>query len=196
MNARTLGTLSLVLLAALIVGTIAYVKFHPSTAIRAASNAPVVAPLTVGSRAPNFTTDTTQGTFDLAALTKPALVEIFASWCPHCQRETAVLNALYARYGSRVAFVSIVGSTYAMDRAAPESDRDLAAFIARFQVRYPVAIYDPNLTIANRYLQGGYPTIVIVGRDKRIDYVDSGEVSEAVLARALDAALQRSARRR
>ena len=137
--------------------------------------------------APQIQIPTTQGPFDLWNLNnKPAFIEIFATWCPHCQRETVVLNQLFAKYKNSVAFVAIPGSDTAMDGASPESLLDVLNFQKKFNVQYPIAVYDPNLTTANLYLKGGYPTIVIVDKKKMISYYNSGEITFA----ELDAAVQ------
>jgi thiol-disulfide isomerase/thioredoxin len=157
---------------------------------KAASDAPVNSVLTVGQKAPEFSVSTTAGPFDLAtAGGKPTLLEVFATWCPHCQRETAVLNELFAKYGSRVNMVAVAGSPYSMeDQSAPESQADVVAFGQRFNVRYPIA-FDPNLDVANKYLQGAFPTLVLIGTDGNVQAIAEGEVPLGNMASALDASL-------
>jgi thiol-disulfide isomerase/thioredoxin len=189
MNQRALAVISGLALLVLVAAGILYVKLHPSQ-LQNASIAPVNAPLVAGVKAPEFTLPTTGGAFDLATVTRPVLIEIFATWCPHCQRETAVMNKLYAAYGKRVAFLAIPGSDTAMDGASPESPFDVLNFTIKFDVKYPTGVYDPNLTVAKLYLRGGYPTIAIIGRDKNIAYINSGEVPYRELAAALDKVLK------
>lgn len=189
MNQRTLAIISAIVLVVLVAGGILYVKLHP-TQLQNASTAPVSASLAVGQKAPPFTLPTTAGSFDLATVTQPVLIEVFATWCPHCQRETAVMNKLYAGYGKRVAFLAIPGSDAAMDGASPESQFDVLNFTIKFNVKYPIGIYDPNLTVAKLYLQGGYPTVAIVDRNKNIAYINSGEIPYQELASELDKALK------
>ena len=62
-------------------------------------------------------------------------------------------------------------------------------WVQRFNVQYPVA-YDASLGVANSYLQGGFPTIAIVGRDKNVAYLNSGEIAYADLAAALGKVLR------
>lgn len=152
--------------------------------------APPYNQLSVGDSAPLFSAATTQGAFSLDATHRPVFLEVFATWCPHCQRETVVLNQLYKKYQKRVDFVAVTGSPYAHDRASPESMPDVLGFVQYFRVQYPVA-FDGSLAIASKYLQGGYPTIAIIGPDKRIAYIGSGEVAEATLESAVRRALQR-----
>ena len=155
-----------------------------------AESAPPYNLLSVGDSAPVFSAATTQGTFSLEAAHRPVFLEIFATWCPHCQRETVVLNQLYAKYQKRVGFVAVTGSPYALDRASPESLPDVLGFVRYFRVQYPVA-FDGSLAIANKYLQGGYPTIAVIGPNKRIAYIGSGEIAAADLDSAIRHALQR-----
>ncbi len=189
MNQRALAIVSALVLVVLVAGGILYVKLHPSQ-LQNASSAPVNAPLAIGQKAPEFTLPSTGGLFDLATVKQPVLIEIFATWCPHCQRETAVMNKLYAAYGKRVTFLAIPGSDTGMDETSPESPFDVLNFSIKFNVKYPIAAYDPNLTVAKLYLRGGYPTIAIVGRDKNIAYINSGEVPYQELAAALDKVLR------
>ena len=49
---------------------------------------------------------------------KPVLLEVFATWCPHCQHEVSVLNPLFHQYGDKVHFVAVSGSPYGAMRSA------------------------------------------------------------------------------
>jgi thiol-disulfide isomerase/thioredoxin len=189
MNQRVLAILSLCVVAVLVVAGIFYVKMHQSQ-LQNASSAPVNAAAQIGQKAPEFSLPTTAGAFDLATVDKPVFLEIFATWCPHCQRETTVINQLFAAYGSRVAFLAVPGSDTGMDGASLESQFDVLNFQIRFKVKYPIAAYDPNLTVAKLYLKGGYPTMAIINRSKTITYLNSGEVPYKELATALNAVLK------
>jgi thiol-disulfide isomerase/thioredoxin len=182
---RLLLYLSLAMLAIIAIVAVAVASRTPKTA----SDAPVLAPLKVGEKAPEFAVSTTAGPFDLAqASGKPTLLEVFATWCPHCQRETAVMNALYDKFGKTVNIVAVSGSQYGGDESSPESQADVVAFGTKFDVRYPIA-FDPNLDVANKYLQGGFPTIVLIGVDGNVKAIGSGEVPLANIVTALQANL-------
>jgi len=141
-----------------------------------------------GDRAPQFQALTTRGLFDLYKTNKPVFLEVFATWCPHCQRETAVIDKLYARYRGEVAFVGVSGSNTAMGGQSPSSDEDVLLFRDKFHVAYPIA-YDGSLTVANAYLQSGFPTIAVIDRRKRISYLNSGEIGYGELNGAVKNAL-------
>ncbi len=183
-----LAVVSVLIVAAVVVFALVRAQ-HPSAQLQNASIAPTVGTAQIGGTAPEFSSPGTDGTFDLDKQNRPVLLEVFATWCPHCQRETAVLNRLYAAFKTRVAFIAIPGSTTAMDGASPESEMDIFAFMQRFSVAYPVAIYDPRQTVAREYIQGGYPTIAIIGKNKKILELSSGEAAYETLASELQAAI-------
>jgi len=145
--------------------------------------------LTVGTAAPTFSITTDAGPFDLASVSTPVFLEVFATWCPHCQREAPIVDKLYAKYRSRVDFVAVSGSDSAMDGVSPSSENDVVNWIRRFNVRYPVA-YDPILNVAGLYLQGGFPTFAIIDSQKKIRYLTDGEVSYGELDAAVRAVLR------
>jgi cytochrome c biogenesis protein CcmG/thiol:disulfide interchange protein DsbE len=154
--------------------------------VQTASESPIIGKAQIGKPAPEFEVSTTGGLFDLATVAKPVFLEVFATWCPHCQRETVVVDKLYKKYRSRVAFVAVSGSDTAMDGTSASSELDVLDWSKRFNAQYPVA-YDALLNVANLYLQGGFPTFALIGKDKKVAYLNSGEISFG----ELDAAVQK-----
>ena len=152
---------------------------------KAASDAPMLSKLKVGDPAPTFSAATNAGTFDLAQVSTPVLLEVFATWCPHCQRETKALNDISRRYAGKLAVVAVSGSPQGMDGNSPESQADVNAFGAQFNVAYPLA-FDPQLKVAQLYLQGGFPTIVLIDKAKKVSLIKDGEVPTADLTKAID----------
>lgn len=176
MKRRSLALASLGVVALLIAGAILYYFFGPEhSRVQNASQSPIVGKAQVGQPAPEFEVATTAGLFDLNKTDKPVFLEVFATWCPHCQHEVAVVDRLYKAFGNRVAFVGVSGSDTAMDGTSASSELDVLDWIRRFNVSYPIA-YDPVLNVANLYLQGGFPTIAIVDRNKKVTYLNSGEL--------------------
>ncbi|MFY9720771.1 MAG: redoxin family protein [Candidatus Cybelea sp.] len=189
MNRRILGVLTLVAVVLIVVSSILYFRMHAHGPVQSASQAPVAGKAQINKAAPQFEVDTTAGLFDLSKTAKPVFLEVFATWCPHCQHETPIVDKLFATYRSRVDFVAVSGSDTAMDGTSPSSENDVVNWIRRFNVRYPVA-YDPILNVANLYLQGGFPTFAIIDSKKKIRYLEDGEVSYAELDAALRAVLR------
>jgi cytochrome c biogenesis protein CcmG/thiol:disulfide interchange protein DsbE len=174
MKQRQLAVASVVAIALLAVAAIAWYVLHPSRQLQTASKAPIVGKAQVGQIAPEFEVATTDGLFDLNKATKPVFLEVFATWCPHCQHEVPVIDRLYRIYRTRVDFLGVSGSNTAMDGVSESSQRDVLDWVQRFHVEYPVA-YDELLDVANLYLQGGFPTYAVIGKDKKVAYLNSGE---------------------
>ena len=188
MTRRAVAIATIAVLAVVVAGAVLFYLFGPEhRRVQTASQAPVVGKAQVGSPAPNFEVATTNGLFDLSKADKPVFLEVFATWCPHCQREAAVIDRVYQRYHRSVDFIGVSGSAYAMDGTSASSENDVLAWIRRFHVAYPVA-YDPLLNVANLYLQGGFPTIAVIDRGKKLAYLNSGELSYDELVGAIEKA--------
>jgi thiol-disulfide isomerase/thioredoxin len=187
---RSLAVLTIVVVVAIALGASLWYFVGPEhRRMQTASQQSIVGKAQVGRPAPFFEVSTTAGLFDLKKTRKPVFLEVFATWCPHCQRETAVVDRAYRTYGARMDFVAVSGSDTAMDGTSTASQLDVLEWARRFNAAYPVA-YDPLLSVANLYLQGGFPTFAIIDKNKRVDYLESGEVAY----RDLDAAIRRALR--
>ena len=183
---------SVALLVIVIAGAAIWFATHRQAAVRVqnASQAPAAAaPLVIGSKAPEFQASTTGGPFDLAKATRPVFLEVFATWCPHCQRETQVLNRLFAAYGKQIAFVAVSGSDVGMDGSSAASQADVLRFAQRFKVQYPIA-YDGSGAVGAAYLRDGFPTLVVIRKNKTVSYASSGEVAYADLAAEIEKVLK------
>lgn len=189
MNQKNLAVATMAIIVAIVVGAIVWHFAAPSRPVESASQPPPLGQAAVGTVAPEFVLPTTAGLFDMQKARKPVFLEVFATWCPHCQRMTTVVDQLFNTYKSRASFIGVSGSNQGMDGTTAASQADVLAWMQRFKVAYPIA-YDPSLTVANSYLQGGFPTFAIVGRDGKITYLNSGELKYADLAAALDTALR------
>ena len=189
MNQRTLGIASVAIVAILVLGAVGWYVLHPNRQLQTASASPVIGKAALGATAPQFVVATTAGLFDLSKTDKPVFLEVFATWCPHCQRESAVIDKLFEKYGSQVAFVGVSGSDTAMNGTSAASQADVLAWIQKFNVKYPVA-YDQLDAVAGLYLQGGFPTIAVINTSKSIVYLNSGEISYDELATAIQKGLQ------
>jgi len=189
-TSRTWAFATIAIVALIAIGAVIFYYVGPGHhRVQTASESPIVGKAQVGQTAPEFEVPTTGGLFDLATITRPVFLEVFATWCPHCQRETVVVDRLYKTYRSRVAFVAVSGSDTAMDGTSASSQLDVLDWAKRFNVQYPVA-YDPLLNVANLYLQGGFPTFALIGKDKKVAYLNSGEISFGELDAAVKKVLR------
>ena len=181
---RTILYVSVAIVVVVVIVAVAFASRVPKNA----SNAPIQSTIKVGDAAPDFSVATTNGPFNLKTTLaggKPVLLEVFATWCPHCQRMATVVDGLFSKYGSNVAFVGVSGSPYGIDGSSPETQQDVIGFQQQFHVAYPIA-FDPDLTVAHLYLQGGYPTFVLIDKTGKVTYINSGEIAQGDLAKALD----------
>lgn len=189
-GALVAGVVAVVAVAAIIV----YAVLHANRAVpgsAVATDTPQLpSPMQAGSRAPEFQLRSKIGTFSSSELAgTPYLLEIFATWCPHCQRMTKVLRAIRASVPqSRLAMLSVTGSPYAAnatpDNPVPENEADVAAFETTFGTTWP-SFYDPDLAVAKTWGLDGFPTIFVVNAHGTIVYQTSGEVSQAQLMSAI-----------
>jgi thiol-disulfide isomerase/thioredoxin len=144
--------------------------------------------LKVGDTAPTFTIATNAGNFDLAGVSTPVLLEVFAPWCPHCQNEAPILNRLATKYAGKVAIVAVSGDAVDLEHNTAESESNVHVFADRYQTKYPIA-FDRDLKVAALYLRTGFPSVYVIDATKRIRFEQEGEIPEAVLVKAIDGTL-------
>ena len=183
---QVVTVISLALFAIVVIVTVSLANRVPDSA----STAPVVSKIKVGDRAPDFSVSSTGGPFDLAVngKSKPTLLEVFATWCPHCQREAPLLSALAKTYQGRVNVLGVAGSNLAMDHESPETQADVFDWSRRFGATYPVA-FDPNLDVATKYLSEGFPTVILIGTDGKVAGIRFGEMPAGDLAVGINSLL-------
>jgi thiol-disulfide isomerase/thioredoxin len=156
--------------------------------------------LRVKSKAPDFDLATVDGQhYRLSALRgHPVLLEFFAVWCPHCQREAPILNRIdqaFASQGLRSLLIlaNPYGRNYEVSGGTDQrlaNRGDIAWFQQTFKVAHPILI-DSTFATVNRYGVTGYPTIYVLDRHRVIRSATSGEVPYQQLAAAVAAASQR-----
>jgi thiol-disulfide isomerase/thioredoxin len=185
---------ALVAVAAIAVYAYERSKALPS-AVVSADAVPSMPPATAaGKPAPAFALRSRSGSISSDSLAgKPYLLEIFATWCPHCQRMTTVLKQIRAKFPqSRLAMLSVSGSPYAADSTEgnliAETQADIDRFDALFGVTWPT-FFDADMTVARTWGINGFPTLYVVNGRGVIVYVYSGELSERQLERAVREAL-------
>jgi peroxiredoxin len=148
-----------------------------------------VAPVEVGSDAPDFTATNLASneavSFTQAYAGQVTLVNIWATWCEPCKEEIPALQKLYETMGPRGLKIAAVS----IDEAAPEVVRE---FMAGFGVTFDV-LHDPAGVIQQTYRTTGVPESFLVGRDGRImrivygDHPWASDANRRIIEQLLDA---------
>ena len=115
--------------------------------------------------------------FSLASLTgKPAVVNVWGSWCPPCREELPWFAALDRAVGGQLQVVGV--------DVSDDADSALAT-VADLGVRYP-SVFDPNgTTRVSLQWAAGTPVTLLVRADGTIAYRIEGRVQDEATLRAL-----------
>jgi peroxiredoxin len=167
------------------------IEDDPAAAAPAPTNAHLLRP---GTIAPPFSLKTPEGkTVSLSDYRgKAVLVEIFATWCPHCQAEAPYLEQLSKSLDpAEAAVVSIDGSS--------GDASSVYAFHRYFGLTYP-SLLDPSGTpgnvnqpgpagpVSQAYRLRWFPTFYVVGPDGKVKWASDGEQPTAKLRQELNRA--------
>lgn len=151
--------------------------------------------LAPGTVAPLFSLQTPTGErVGLASLKgKAVLLELFATWCPHCAAEAPHLKALAQELPkSRYAFVAV--------NADGEDRASILAYHIYFGLPFP-ALVDPNPSdpgsfhhegspgpVSKAYKVKLFPTFYVIDPQGRIAWAGTGEQPDSVLRYELEQA--------
>jgi thiol-disulfide isomerase/thioredoxin len=150
--------------------------------------------LPVGSVAPPFTLRAPTGKpLSLASLRgKTVLLELFATWCPHCAAEAPHLKAMYAKLPhDSYEFVSV--------NADSEDPASILAYHIWFGLPFP-ALVDPGTDpgtfhaagspgpVSKQYKVRLYPTFYVIDPRGLVAWAATGEQPDALLLQELRAA--------
>jgi thiol-disulfide isomerase/thioredoxin len=141
-----------------------------------------------GAAAPAISAPTARGPFDSTTSGRPYLVEFFAVWCPHCQREVPVMNAIEKADGDRIDVIAVPASPFGFDHTSTLTDADLQTFAQRFHTTYRIG-FDGFFSSSYDYGVASFPAIYVVGADRHVVAVENGEVPVERLQADIDRAL-------
>jgi thiol-disulfide isomerase/thioredoxin len=95
------------------------------------------------------------------------VVDLFATWCEPCRDELPILEDLRARFGDRVAFVTI-----SEDTGADARDK-VARFAAQMKLRAPI-LFDGDHALYERLGVRKLPTTYIVDATGTVRHINNG----------------------
>lgn len=145
--------------------------------VDAVDGKPLPAPVATGTNAPAFEAmDLSGARHSLGSGGKVALLKFWATWCPHCRSDVALMKTLFARYrdqGLQLLTISV--------------DRDVTAlreFVRRERLPYPViAAYETQGSdesrLPERYEMQGVPAYYVIDSNGTIAQTLSGSITES-----------------
>ncbi len=163
----------------------------PRDEIAAVNGKPLPEPPAQGHEAPAFqVTDLSGGR---QAIPDPAgratLLQFWASWCPYCRSDMALLKDLHARYQEQGLRILAVSTDQEVEK--------LKTFVQEHQLPYPIVANAQQAAqgeeaLPARYEVNGIPAYYVIDPNGRISALMSGAAAgrKAELERALTAALQ------
>lgn len=117
----------------------------------------------------------------LAAIDRPAVVNVWASWCPPCRSEAPLLDQAHDQYGDRIEFIGV---------DVQDDQADAKAFLAEFGLAGFDHFFDPNREVPNSYGAFGTPITMFFGPHGELIATHNGVVDERTLALNIDELLR------
>lgn len=142
--------------------------------------------LSLGIEAPNFILPGIDGKdYELRSYRgkKLVMVELFATWCPHCQASVEPLTYLYKQYGKKMELLSI----NAGDK--PPHTSTSKEFQAAYGIPYPI-LEEPSDSLLESYRLEGFPTMYLVNKQGKIIFAHTGSMHEKDV-KAIEALLEK-----
>lgn len=147
---------------------------------------PIALVAQIGEHMPSLEATTLDGARTVVPpLGRPALVNVWATWCEPCRQELVDLGALHARYSSRGLGITAVS----VDRE--RTTAEVAEFAKRRKLPFEI-VHDSMDRTSSALGIGPLPVTVIVGRDGRIQWRSDGAIraDDPGLINAIELALK------
>jgi cytochrome c biogenesis protein CcmG/thiol:disulfide interchange protein DsbE len=116
----------------------------------------------------------------LQGIDRPAVVNVWASWCLPCRSEAPLLDTAFREYGDQVEFIGV---------DVQDNQADAKAFLAEFGLDFD-HFFDRNREIPNFYGGIGTPITFFFGPNGELFRTHNGVVDERTLALNIDELLQ------
>ena len=96
------------------------------------------------------------------------IVHFWATWCPYCAKEVALLESLFHGYRAKGVLPLSVN--------VGESRETVVSFMEKQNVSYPI-LTDPDSSVARQYGITGIPTTFVLNREGVVKFRIIGEVT-------------------
>lgn len=117
----------------------------------------------------------------LASLDRPAVVNVWASWCLPCRSEAPLLTEAVATHGDEIEFIGI---------DVQDNQEDAKTFMAEFELTSFDHFFDPNRSIPEHYRGFGTPITFFFAPGGELVRSHEGILDERTLALNIDELLQ------
>ena len=117
----------------------------------------------------------------LADLDRPAVVNVWASWCLPCRAEAPLLREAHAEFGDQIAFIGI---------DYDDSQRGARLFLDEFDLPF-THYFDPGGVTIAEYGGIGVPRTYFFAGNGDLLQVHNGAIDEQTLALQIDELLSR-----
>ena len=116
----------------------------------------------------------------LETIDRPAVVNVWASWCLPCRSEAPLLNTAFEEYGDQVEFIGV---------DVQDTQNGAKEFLAEFGLEFD-HFFDRNRTVPNSLGGIGTPITFFFGPRGELIATHNGIVDERTLALNIDELLQ------
>lgn len=113
----------------------------------------------------------------LADLDRPAVVNVWASWCLPCRSEAPLLTRAAESYGDEIEFIGV---------DVQDSQEEAKAFLAEYGLGGLDHFFDPGRSIPNHYKAFGTPITLFFAPGGELIRTHEGIVDERTLALNID----------
>lgn len=113
---------------------------------------------------------------------RPAVVNVWASWCGPCRSEAPLLREAHAEYGDRVLFIGV---------DIQDTQESAKAFIEEFGLDFQ-HFFDPNRDIPVAWGGLGVPLTYFLSADGEVIALHNGILDERTLVEGLEGLLANS----
>lgn len=120
----------------------------------------------------------TAGEFEahLAGIDRPAVVNVWASWCLPCRSEAPLLDQAHAEYGDRIEFIGI---------DVQDSQQGAREFLSEFGLDFD-HWFDRDRSVPNHYGAFGTPVTLFFAAGGELVQLHNGIIDERTLAINID----------